>query len=141
MDYQMHATILPNLSDYEKIQNFIEQYGVDRVREILDEQNPKPVEESPPKPASIAQQKSVKPTFAEAPDFDWGGLGHFNKSAFLLEQIELCRKMNDRVKLYELQQQLPGLSARDTLLKYSGKYNTFSGGDVSLSCSLFPVVK
>ena len=127
MDYQMDATTLPNLSDYEKIQKFIEQFGIDRVHEILNEksQKPKELKESPPEPASIAQQKSVKPIFANSPDFDWGGLGHFNKSAFLLEQIELCRKMNDRVKLYELQQQLPGLSARDALLKYSGKCNTF----------------
>ena len=118
----MDATSLPNLSDYNRISQFVEHYGAERVREILDEQSKLQPVQTPVK----SPVKSVKPAFAEDPAFDWGRLGHFNKSAFLLEQIKLCKTMNDRVKAYELQRQLSGLSARDTLLKYSGKCVTIS---------------
>ena len=110
----MDATSLPNLSDYNRISQFVEQYGVDRVKKLLDEKPQSPVKT----PVTV---KSVKPAFSEEPSFDWGRLGHFKKSAFLSEQFELCKTVNDRVKAYELQRQLPGMSARDTLVKHSGK--------------------
>ena len=105
-----------DLSDYQKITDFVDRFGIDEIRRIIDQKKPVSPSKSPVK------HKSVKPAFSEEPEFDWSKLGHFNKTKFLIDQIELCKKMNDRVKAYELQRQVPGLSVRDALLKYSRKF-------------------
>ena len=49
------------------------------------------------------------PAFAQE-RFQWSSLGHFNKTKFIEDEIQNCKKIKDKVKEYEDQRQVQGLS-------------------------------
>ena len=48
-------------------------------------------------------------------------LGHFNKTKFIEDEIQNCKKIKDKVKEYEDQRQVQGMTKKEALVKYFGE--------------------
>ena len=70
--------------------------------------------------SDISNSNVQIPPFAQE-RFQWSSLGHFNKTKFIEDEIQNCKKIKDKVKEYEDQRQVQGLSKKEALVKYFGK--------------------
>ena len=111
----------------ENIKSLIEKYGVAKLKNLLDNEA-KWNSTSSLSSNELAQADSQAsngevqqiPAFAME-RFQWNTLGHFNKTEFIENEIENCKKIKDKVKEYEDQRQIQGLTKKEALVKFFGK--------------------
>lgn len=117
----------------ENIKDLIRKYGVAKLKNLLDNEakwnsssssssNFGHNDDGDLTDSSDFYQKSKIeiPAFAQE-RFQWSSLGHFNKTKFIEDEIQNCKKTKDKVKEYEDQRQVQGLSKKEALVKYFGK--------------------
>ena len=107
----------------ENIKGLIEKYGVAKIKNILDNEakwNSSSSLDGHDLTDSSDFSNIQIPAFAQE-RFQWSSLGHFNKTKFIEDEIQNCKKIKDKVKEYEDQRQVQGLSKKEALVKYFGK--------------------
>ena len=108
----------------ENIKGLIEKYGVAKLKNILDNEakwnSSIDGGDLTDSSDSISSGNVQIPAFAME-RFQWNSLGHFNKTKFIEDEIQNCKKIKDKVKEYEDQRQVQGLSKKEALVKYFGE--------------------
>ena len=116
---------------FDKLADLIEKYGLSKIEKLLQlapqaalllkTPNPTVITTSSTTQSPVLEVKNENvPKFATEPEFNWASLGHFNKSVFVNQEIENCKKLKDKVKEYEDQRQKMGLSKKDALVRLNG---------------------
>ena len=108
----------------ENIKGLIEKYGVAKLKNILDNEakwnSSIDGGDLTDSSDSISSGNVQIPAFAME-RFQWNSLGHFNKTKFIEDEIQNCKKIKDKVKEYEDQRQVQGLTKKEALVRYFGK--------------------